>query len=124
MYVNSAVDIALGILIFIFSGFVGQFILYLLGACLLLFGIYQIVIMVSLVKHTGINLFMFALPGLAAIGGALILFHPFSQSVMGIIAGVALLIYGISELLATWKVQRAVDGIQDDDFYDSSVDEQ
>lgn len=113
MYVNALIDVVLGTLIFIFSEFVGTFILYLLGAALLIFGIFQIVILVSLISTTGPHIFGFLLPALAAIGGAILLFDPFSKKVMGIIAGVALVVYGVSELIATWRVKKAMEGMED-----------
>ena len=37
------------------------------------------------------------------------MFHPFGLgSVITLVAGIALLVYGISELMATWKMRKAM----------------
>lgn len=37
------------------------------------------------------------------------MFHPFGLgSVITLVAGIALLVYGVSELMATWKMRKAM----------------
>lgn len=144
MYVNSAVDILLGVLVFVFAGFIGHFILFLIGGLLMAFGVFQIVVLFSARRYTTMGTMAFLLPALACIGGAVLLLNPFSQKVMGLIAGIALLVYGASELLSHWKMDKAMDAfnsgydpdanfaskaqgnVKDVDFEptDNSVDEQ
>jgi uncharacterized membrane protein HdeD (DUF308 family) len=50
------------------------------------------------------------------VGGAILLFNPFSQNVMGLIAGVALIIYGASVVSSYWKMRKAIEA--------ESIDEQ
>lgn len=112
MYVNSAVDILLGVFVFVFAGAIGHFILFLIGGLLLVFGIFQIIALFSARRYVGMGIFAFLLPALACIGGALLFFNPFSRHIMGIIAGVALIVYGISELQANWKMHKAMDAFE------------
>ena len=44
----------------------------------------------------------------AIVGGAFLLFNPFTLGVMSVIAGCFMLLYGVSELISTWKVGRAM----------------
>ena len=41
--------------------------------------------------------------------GGFILFNPFAESVMVMIAGGALVVYGASELFSSWKMKKAID---------------
>jgi hypothetical protein len=41
--------------------------------------------------------------------GGFLLFNPFAESVMVMIAGAALIVYGASELFSSWKMKKAID---------------
>ena len=44
------------------------------------------------------------------LGGVFLMMNPsFLGSAVGIVAGVALIIYGVSELLSSWKMRKAID---------------
>ena len=46
---------------------------------------------------------------ICAGGGVLLLFNPFdAASTMTLVAGIAILVYGLSELFSTWKMSRAI----------------
>jgi len=109
MAVNAAVNISIGIVLFIFPGFVAGFIIYLIGFALLVFGIMQLVTLFSARGVVQIGLLAFVLPAIVTVVGFFMLFNPFAESVMSIMAGVALLIYGASELLSSWKMKQAMD---------------
>ena len=51
----------------------------------------------------------FILPIIVTLIGGFILFNPFAESVMTMIAGAALIVYGASELLSSWKMKKAID---------------
>ena len=109
MSFNAVVDIVLGLVLFMFPGFVASFIIYLIGFVLLIFGVLQILALVSARRVVGIGLGMFILPAMVTLVGGFIIFNPFAESVMTMIAGAALIVYGASELLSSWKMKKAID---------------
>lgn len=108
MLLNSVIDVLLGVILYFTASFICNFILYFIGFILLAVGIMQIIVLISATSFVGMGFFAFFLPALAAVGGGLLLFNPFPQKIMGIIAGVALVIYGASELLAAFKMRKAM----------------
>ena len=120
MSVNAIVDILLGVLLFVFPGFVANIMIYLIGFALLAFGLFQIVALVSTIRVAQVGLGSFVMPVLVVAAGGFLVARPsFVGETIGIIAGVSLIIYGASELLSTWKMRKVIDE------YDSNqVDEQ
>jgi uncharacterized membrane protein HdeD (DUF308 family) len=120
MGVNGLVDVILGTLLFIFPGFVANIMIYLIGFALLVFGLFQIVALVSAVRVAQVNLWSFVMPVLVVAAGGFLVARPsFVGETIGIIAGVSLIIYGVSELFSSWKMRKIIDK------YDSNqVDEQ
>lgn len=109
MVTNAVVDIIIGIILFIFPAEVASFMLILIGICILIFGILQIVVLVSASRVVNNGVFVYIMPALCIIGGALLLFRPFSSvSALVLLAGIAVLIYGVSEFIATWRINRAM----------------
>ena len=45
---------------------------------------------------------------MAVLFGIVIVFNPFSKAIMSILAGIALIVYGVSELVSAWKVDKAI----------------
>lgn len=120
MSVNAIVDILLGVLLFVFPGFVANIMIYLIGFALLAFGLFQIVALVSTIRVAQVGLGSFVMPVLVVAAGGFLVARPsFVGETIGIIAGVSLIIYGVSELFSTWKMRKVIDE------YDSNqVDEQ
>lgn len=109
MSFNALVDVALGLVLFLFPGFVAKFIIYLIGFVLLGFGLVQLAGLLSARKFVAMGAGAFVLPAIVTFAGAFMLFNPFAESAMSIIAGVALLFYGASELFSSWKMKKAID---------------
>ena len=109
MSFNALVDLILGLLMFIFPGVIAKFMIYLIGFVLLAFGIVQILALISARRAVGMGFGAFILPIIVTLIGAFILFNPFAESVMTMIAGAALIVYGASELLSSWKMKKAID---------------
>ena len=109
MSFNALVDLILGLLMFIFPGVIAKFMIYLIGFVLLAFGIVQILALISARRAVGMGFGAFILPLTVTLIGGLILFNPFAESVMTMIAGAALIVYGASELLSSWKMKKAID---------------
>lgn len=109
MVTNAVVDIAIGVILFIFPKEVASFMLILIGILVLIFGIMQIIVLISASKVVNNGIFVYIMPALCIIGGALLLFRPFSSiSALVLLAGIAVLIYGVSEFIATWRINRAM----------------
>ena len=109
MVTNAIVDIAIGVVLFIFPQEVARFMLILIGIAVLIFGIMQIIVLVSASRVVSNGFLIYILPVLCVIGGALLLIKPFSSlNALVLLAGIAVLVYGVSEFIATWKVNRAM----------------
>jgi uncharacterized membrane protein HdeD (DUF308 family) len=109
LWFNAAVDMVLGLVLFMFPSFVAHFIIYMVGFVLLAFGFVQIVGLISARRVVGFGLGVFVLPTLVTMAGAFMLFNPFADEVMTMIAGIALIVYGASEILSSWKMKTAID---------------
>lgn len=109
MSFNALVDVLLGLFLFVFPGFVAKFMIYLIGFALLAFGVVQILALASARKMTGLGFRAFVLPAIVTLVGGFILFNPFAESVMVMITGAALVVYGASELLSSWRMKKAID---------------
>ena len=110
MGVNGTVDILIAVLIFMFPQFVAGLIVYLIGFALLAFGIFQLVALVSANRVMKVGFMAFLMPVLVLLSGAFLLARPtFIGTAVGTVAGAALIIYGVSELLSSWKMRKAMD---------------
>ncbi len=121
MSFNAIVDIAIALILFLFPGFVAKFIIYLIGFVLLIFGIMQLVSLLSARRVVNMGAGVFVLPAVVTLIGGFLLFNPFAESVMVMIAGASLIVYGASELLSSWKMKKAIDEYEN---VDEQVDEQ
>ncbi len=109
MAFNAVVDMVLGILLFMYPGFAVDFLMVIIGAGLLLLGIFQLAALFSARNFVVVGPFGYILPVLTAVGGLVILLKPFGiASAITVIAGIALVVYGISELFASWKMRKAM----------------
>ncbi len=109
MSFNAIVDVLIGLLLFMFPGVVARFIIYLIGFALLAFGAVQLIALFSARRIMNMGFGVFILPAMVTIVGGVILFNPFAPSVMVMIAGASLIVYGASELLSSWKMKKAID---------------
>ena len=110
MAVNTVVDILLGLVLFAFPGFFANILVFFIALALLGFAIFQLTALVSANRVMNVGLGAFALPVLVLIGGVFLLFRPsFLGSALGTVAGVMLIVYGISELFSSWKMRKAID---------------
>lgn len=106
---NAIVDVIIGVLLFSFPGFVATVIIYLIGIVLLVLGIIQIVALVGAAGILGFGFVAFIMPVLVTLAGGFLLFNAFAPEIMSTIAGVALIVYGASELFSAWKMKKAID---------------
>lgn len=109
MSVNAIVDVFLGVLLFLFPGFVVNIMIYIIGFAIIAFGLFQIIALVSAVRVYQVGVWSFILPTLVVIAGVFLVARPsFVGEAMGVVAGAALIVYGTSELFSTWKMRKAI----------------
>ena len=93
--------------------------IYIIGFALLAFGLFQIISLVSIIRVAQVKAWSFIMPCLVVVAGGFLISKPsFIGEAIGIVAGVALIVYGASELLSTWKMRKVIDE------YENQVDEQ
>lgn len=110
MAVNTVVDILLGLVLFAFPGFFANILVFFIALALLGFAIFQLTALASANRVMSVGLGAFALPVLVLVGGVFLLFRPsFLGSALGTVAGVMLIVYGVSELISSWKMRKAID---------------
>ena len=110
MATNTIVDILLALALFVFPGFFANLLVYLIAFALICFGIFQLVSLGSASRVFGVGVFAFVLPVVVLLSGLFLLANPsFLGTAVGVVAGVALIIYGISELISSWKMRKAMD---------------
>jgi len=107
MAVNAVVDLILGLLLFLNPVWVAGFIVTLIGILLILFGGIQLLALAGTLSLLGAGFSTLILSICAVVGGAFLLFNPFSEMVMSICAGSFLVLYGVSELISSWRIRKA-----------------
>ena len=107
---NAIVDMILGAVLFSYPGIAAGFLIYLIAFVLIAFGLFQIISLISASSVMRVGLLSFILPGIVLAAGLFLMAKPdFVGEAIGVIAGVALIIYGLSELLSSWKMKKAID---------------
>ena len=111
-FFNAMVNMLIAVLLFIFSAFVAKFVSYLLGFVLFGFGMFQLSVLMSMRKNVQVSIAAYILPVLVTLAGVVIFFYPefFGQS-LGLIAGIALIVYGASDLMSAFKMKNAKDEV-------------
>ena len=110
MGVNGIVDIVIALLVFMFPKFVAGLIVYLIGFALIGFALFQLITLSSANRVMKVGVMAFVMPVLVLLAGAFLLARPaFIGTAVGTVAGVALIVYGLSELFSSWKMKKAID---------------
>ena len=107
MAVNAVVDLVIGLLLFLNPAWVADFIVTLIGIALILFGALQLLALVGAMSLLGAGFSTLILSICAVAGGAFLLFSPFGEIVMRVCAGGFLVLYGVSELISSWRIRKA-----------------
>lgn len=122
---NSGLNIVIAVLMFLFADSLGGLIVGIIGIILILFGLFQLVVLFSANRVLPVGAVGFIMPVAVLACGFLLLFKPkFVDDVLGYVVGASLMIYGISELISSRKMRKSmeVDGAKDVDF--EKVDKQ
>ena len=106
---NGVVNIILGVLLFCFASDVQNIVWVLIGLALLLFGLFHLVILYLARKMFPIGPWSFLIPTLVAALGLVLVFRPsFLGNTLGLIAGISLILYGLSELFSTLRMRKVM----------------
>lgn len=109
-FFNAMTNVVIAILLFSFSDFVAGFVSYLIGLILFGFGLFQIFVLLSARSRVKLGVVAYVTPLIVTAVGAMIFFSPkFLGQSLGIIAGVALIIYGLSDLISAFRVRSAME---------------
>lgn len=107
---NAVVDLVLGAVLFAFPGIAAGFLIYMIAFVLICFGLFQIVTLISANNVMRVGIWSFLLPIIVLAAGVFLITKPdFVGETIGVIAGAALIVYGTSELLSSWKMKKAID---------------
>lgn len=104
---NAIIDIGLGIILFLFPSSMANIIIVLIGIALVIFGIIQIFVLSGTMSLIGLGGLSFILSLLVIGGGIVLIFNPFSMKIIGIIAGILMIVYGINELMSSHKSPKS-----------------
>lgn len=106
--INVAVYMIFGLLVFMFPNFFLGLIAFLFGAVLLVAGISQIVGLYNSSRYSHISGGLYIIPALLTLCGISLFFSPTaSTQMLTMIFGGAVTLYGVSELIAVWKLRNA-----------------
>ncbi len=106
---NGVVNIILGVLLFCFASDVQNIVWVLIGLALLLFGLFHLVILYLARKMFQISPWSFLIPTVVAVLGLVLVFRPsFLGNTLGLIAGISLILYGLSELFSTLRMRKVM----------------
>lgn len=107
MVINAGVDMVVGVLLFVFPAPIANIIVTLIGIVIFIFGLIQIFALAGTASLLGSGIFSFILSGVALVGAAILIFNPFTERVMSILAGIFLICYGVNDLISTYRVSKA-----------------
>ena len=108
LIINAGLDIALGLLLFLNPQWIAGVIVYAIGIILILFGGLQLLALAGAMSLLGAGFSSLLLSILAVVGGAFLLFNPFTINVMSIVAGCLLIVYGVAELISAFRMEKAM----------------
>lgn len=104
---NAVLDCAIGALLFFNPTWIASFIVGIIGFALIAFGALQLIVLSTALSLFGGGFTSLILSVLAILGGVFLVFNPFSMKLMSVIAGVLLVMYGVSEIMSTFKIEKA-----------------
>ena len=122
--VRAVLAIVFGLLMLFAKASFGNAIISLIGVVLVAVSFVQLLVFGSVRALAGLGSRSILTTVLILFCGILIFFNPFSINVMRILAGIALLVYGINELSSSPRVNRAITDDYGPMDEDKGVDEQ
>ncbi|HOF07954.1 MAG TPA: DUF308 domain-containing protein [Bacteroidales bacterium] len=107
LLIQSAINLALGLLFVFFPGPIVSIFVILLGIMLLILGVFSLINLYSFRKIARIPFFALAISVLVIIAGIVLLFNPFetAQAIL-IFLGIVLIVYAIGEFYSAWMLKK------------------
>lgn len=117
--------ILISVLLFTFAGPVAAVIRYIIGGILCLVGISQIMNFFSMPNGSSVGSMQFVVPVLLLAGGVMFFSEELiGNDIMGLIAGIAFILYGVNKGLGVLKKDKNSQNPHQYYFEDDTVDEQ
>ena len=105
--INAALIAVIGAILIFFPGILTKAVVVVVGLALIFFGALQMVVLGGAANLLGFGYVSLCYGALAIVGGIVILFNPFAEVTMNIVAGCLLIYYGLSELISFKKFSSA-----------------
>ncbi len=109
---NAVMDLLIAVLMFKFADYVASILIYVVGVVLCIMGIWEFIVLLSARRAVKFSFWPFAVPALfVAVFGAFLIIIPTSpvlKTSIDIFVGVALLLYGLSELMSSIKMIQLI----------------
>ena len=107
---NGVLDLVLGVLLFSFPEVAAGLLIWLIAFVLIGLGLFQLFGLLGASRVLGLGIGSFVLPVLVLMAGFFLIARPaFLGEAIGLVAGVALILYGTSELFSSWKMRKYID---------------
>lgn len=107
---NGVLDLVLGVLLFSFPEVAAGLLIWLIAFVLIGLGLFQLFGLLGASRVLGLGIGSFVLPVLVLMAGFFLIARPaFLGEAIGVVAGVALILYGTSELFSSWKMRKYID---------------
>jgi len=106
MVCNAAIVLVVGVLLLLYPKVLAGFVVTLIAIGLIALGAVQLFMMTSIMSLLGAGFSSLILSIICIVGGAFLLFSPFGERTMGIIAGCIMIVYGVSEIVSTFQYAK------------------
>lgn len=103
--VNAFIEVLFAVVLYMGAEFIAGFIIYIIAFLLMFFAVYQTVILFGAISAMRSGRLTLLLPGLVIVAALLLLFAAGTEWV-SYIAGGALILYGITDLVSLWTVRN------------------
>ena len=123
---NGVFDVLLGIVLLAMPSFFVSLIMLVIGLFFITFGIGQLTNLFNAKKYSSVAWRYYVLPSLLTIFGIILIFKPFKGvTTLLMVIGIALVVYGVSEIISTYKVRKAMknSGLFEPDVIDAKYEE-
>lgn len=110
---SALITVLFGVLLLVYPGFFAKVLMFLVGLVLFVFGVGQVVILGGARQYVSVPVLSYVLALLSAAAGIVIIFNPFeSVETVMIFMGAAIFVYGVSSMIAAFKMRKAVKAFQ------------
>lgn len=104
---GSVMSVLIALLLFVFSGPVSAVLRYILGGFLFLAGGSQVLALLGARNQQGAGVVSFVMPVLMLLGGCMFFSEELiGNDIMGLMVGVACIVYGVSKLITVIRLNR------------------